>query len=177
MGIDIVDQNQRGLYVQTEDGKTVQLDMVDYDQYQLNKVIGVLNSRISTLESAAAVLYWRTLTLFNLATGTDIADPVNVQADGVGTFVVGVLHQTIASNLVVQINLNGKLICQATIPSATPINTPVVFSYANNQQNFIYNQIFTANITASDGSTGANGVCSFTCIWVPSPQTSTTTVA
>ncbi len=108
--------------------------------------------------------YIRTLLLKDTAVGDDIADHVPIFVEGAAVRVVGVLRLPISADLTVRINLDGAALVSITIPSATAVDTPVVAS-AFTGDHLGDLAVLSWDVVASDGSTDAAGVASFTLQW------------
>lgn len=113
---------------------------------------------------AAGDLYWRTLLLKDATVGDDIADHVTAQAAGTAQFFVGVLRVAITEDLTVQVNLDGAAMCTLTIPAATAVDTPVETT-SFDLSAIAKGQVFSWDVTASDGQSDGAGVASFTLAW------------
>lgn len=125
--------------------------------------------------AAAGQLFWRTLDLNNAAVGNNIAPNVIVFGAAAGpshTIVglAGVLRLAITEDLTVQINnvspAGTVSVGSFTIPAATPVDTPVVFSAFDNIV-LPDLSVLTFDVTASDGSADPDGVATFTLAWTP----------
>jgi hypothetical protein len=107
----------------------------------------------------------RTLLLKNTATGNDIADWVIAQKPGTAFQVTGVLRKAITANLVVRINVNRAPFIVCTINQTTQPGTPLTWtSFATNGV-LAAGDVFSWDVLASDGSSDAAGIASFTVLW------------
>lgn len=109
-------------------------------------------------------VFQRTLLLKDTTVGNDIADHVTVYEPGTATQMVGVLRKEITSALAVRVNKNGTPLITMGIPAATTVDTPVT-SAAFTSTAMAEGDVLTWDVTASDGSTDAAGVASFTLEW------------
>lgn len=132
----------------------------------------------TTLIPAPPAVYIRTLTLYDLTVGNNIAPQPAVYHDGVGLRVVAVLRKDITADLTVRIN---KLVrpdetatdpidlITFTLSAGTPISTAIEFSLAAGSPallpTFLDRQVLTADILESDGQKDKNGVASITVEW------------
>jgi hypothetical protein len=113
----------------------------------------------------------RTLLLKNLTVGTNIADNITVYATGTAQSLTGVLRDTIAADLEININMVtggvSNLLINATIPAATPVDTVLTFTaFAGGSFPILpLDAVLTADIVASDGSIDVDGIASFTLLW------------
>jgi hypothetical protein len=116
----------------------------------------------------------RTLLLKDTTVGNDIADHTTVYAGGTGRRLTGVLRNAISSDLTVRVNkytvsspvAAATAICTLTIPSGTPINTPVTqTTFTDDPQQFSDGDVLIWDVVASDGQTDAAGVAAFTLEW------------
>lgn len=120
----------------------------------------------------------RVLDLYDLTVGNDIAPHqycfmtgwvpphIGTVYAGPGRRIVGQLRKTIAADLTVRFNnvTQGIVIGSITIPSATT-TTVTVLGPDITGITFRDLDVFTVDITASDGSSDVNGVASFTIEW------------
>lgn len=112
--------------------------------------------------------FQRTLLLKDTAVGNDIADHVTVWgAAGTISLVVGVLRKAITADLTVRVKIDGVTLGSFTIPLATAVDTPVEFTTFAGATAVTLEQVFSWDVTASDGSLDGAGVASFTVIWEP----------
>lgn len=122
--------------------------------------------------AASPKLFQRTLLLKDTTVGNDIADHVTVYGGGAhtATLVTGTLRKAIAADLTVRINnvspAGTVVVGTFTIPSATPVDTPVEFS-GFTTWSLPEMSVFTWDVTASDGSKNSAGIASFTIEWTP----------
>ncbi len=116
----------------------------------------------------------RTLLLKNTAIGDDIADHTTVYAGGTGRRMTGVLRVAISADLTVRVKkytvtspvTAASTIITLTIPSSTPINTPITqTTFTDDPQQFFDGDVLIWDVTASDGSSDAAGVAAFTLEW------------
>lgn len=126
----------------------------------LNRIVDALGTSGSSSE-----IFNRTLLIKNSTIGTDIADAVPVQSSGTLQQVVGVLKDTIVSDLIVNINVNGKLLISCTILHTQLLLTPIIYTNFKITK-FNTNDILTADIITSDGSIDSGGIASFTIEWI-----------
>ena len=108
----------------------------------------------------------RTLLVKNTLVGDDIADRVTAYATGTAQRIVGVLRKAITADLTVRVNKNGSSFVVATIPAATPVSTPVPQTTFVGPADVADGDVFSWDITASDGSKDEAGVASFTLEWI-----------
>jgi hypothetical protein len=114
----------------------------------------------------AAGPYQRTVLLKDTTVGNDIADHVTVWgAAGTISIVTGVLRVAIASDLTLRIKIDGVTLGSFTIPHATAVDTPIEFTTFAGSPAVALEQVFSWDVTASDGSIDAAGVASFTVSW------------
>lgn len=107
----------------------------------------------------------RTLLVKDTAIGNDIADRVTAYASGTASRIVGVLRKAITANLTVRVNKNGTAFITITIPSATAISVPVAQTTFAGSAAVSDGDVFSWDITASDGSRDVAGIASFTLDW------------
>ena len=118
--------------------------------------------------SYPSVLKWRTLDLNDTTVGNDIAHATVFHPGGMPMLLAGVLRVAITATLTVRLNAStptaSNAIAMISIPANQPINTPVLVT--NFTMSMITDQtVLTWDVLASDGSTNANGVASFTLWW------------
>jgi hypothetical protein len=119
---------------------------------------------------AIQATYLRTLLIRNTAVADDVADHVTVYASGTGAEIEAVLRKPITSDLVVRINKNGVELLTVTIDHLTvgiddPQYFPILIGSPPILAPFVKGEILTVDVLDSDGSSDAEGVCSFTIIW------------
>lgn len=107
------------------------------------------------------VAFWRTLLLYDLTVGDDIAPQVPVQSPGKGIRILSELRKSISADLVVVIH-KATDSWTITIPSSTTVGT---VSTTVITEEFADKEIFSADITSSDSSSDVDGVASFTIQW------------
>jgi hypothetical protein len=108
----------------------------------------------------------RTLLLKDTTVGNDVADHVTVWGgDGTITRVVGVLRIAIASDLTLRVKVNGVTLGTFTIPLATAVDTVVEFTTFSGTTAVVVDDVFSWDVTASDGQTDPAGVAAFTVSW------------
>jgi hypothetical protein len=107
----------------------------------------------------------RTLLVKDAIVGNDIADRVTAYGSGVATRIVGVLRKAISAPLTVRVNKNGTAFVTITIPSATAISVPVTQTTFAGSAAVSDGDVFSWDITASDGSKDVAGIASFTLDW------------
>lgn len=108
----------------------------------------------------------RTLDLKDTTVGNDIADHVTVWgAAGTIGKVRGVLRKAITSDLTLRVKVNGTTLGTFTIPLATAIDTPIDFTTFSGSTMVALDDIFSWDVTASDGSFDPAGIASFTVEW------------
>ncbi len=128
-------------------------------------------------EEIAQQAFLRTLTLYNLEIGDDIAPHTHVYNDGTGYRLLGVLRKEITEDLTVRINKGVQFdfeeLITVTIPSSAAIDETFEWPLAEGSPPilvaFFDKEILTADIIASDESTDANGVVQFTVEWTKNP--------
>ena len=113
-------------------------------------------------------LIWRTLLLKDTTVGDDIADHVTAQATGTAIRFEGVLRIPIIASLSVRIQKNAVLFVTLGIPAATPVDT-VVSTDTFGDPNIGEGDVFSWDVTSSDGSVDSAGVASFTLYWETTP--------
>lgn len=123
--------------------------------------LGKLQDKATDGGTGTAGPYIRTLLVKDTTVGNDIADRVPIFIASKAVRVIGVLRKAIASDLTVRIKLDGTTIATVTIPSATAVGVAVVSTTFVNST-LPDKSVLSWDITASDGSTDANGVASFT---------------
>jgi hypothetical protein len=131
---------------------------------------GAVNKSTEITEEGggAAGPYHRTLLIKDATIGNDIADHVTVWgAAGTITRVVGVLRNSISSDLTLRVKVNGSVLGTFTIPLATAVDTVVEFTTFSGSTTVALDDVFSWDITASDEQTDAAGVASFTVLWEP----------
>ncbi len=107
----------------------------------------------------------RTLLVKDTTVGNDIADRVTAYASGTASRIVGVLRKPITASLTVRVNKNGTAFVTITIPSATAISVPVTQTTFAGSAAVLDGDVFSWDITASDGSRDVAGIASFTLDW------------
>lgn len=118
-------------------------------------------------------VFLRTLDLYDLTVGDDIAMHTTVYADGTAFRILAVLRKAITADLEVRIN-KGVLgdmqeLITVTIPTGTSVNDVLEWALLTGSPPilgpFIDKEVLTADILASDGSSDQNGVAQFTIEW------------
>lgn len=112
--------------------------------------------------AASSQLFWRTLLLKNTAVGDDVADHVDAQTDGTAVKFVGLLRKTITEDLKVRVKKQGVAFCTLTIPIATPVDTLVQTTAFTPTGAVTEGDVFSWDVTGSDGQIDAAGVATFT---------------
>jgi hypothetical protein len=107
----------------------------------------------------------RTLVLKDLTAGSDIADHVTAYGAGTGRRITGVLRKAITADLTVRVLKNGAEFIVITVPAATAVDTPVEEMAFTASAAVAKDDVFSWDITASDGSKDAAGVATFTLEW------------
>ncbi len=128
-------------------------------------VLGTSSAQLTGLTNTAVLgdAFSRTLLVKDSAVGNDIADQVNTQAAGTATSVVAVLRTAISADLTIRIRLDGVIFTTMTIPLATTVGTVISQTTTGAILN---DQAISWDILASDGSTDADGIASFTLEWI-----------
>ena len=106
----------------------------------------------------------RTLLVYTTATGNDIAPRLVAQSAGQVAVITAVLRKAISADLVIRINLDGAAFATMTIPLATAVGV-ALFQTPSPTLLVAAGQVFSWDITASDGSSDPGGVASFTIQW------------
>lgn len=130
------------------------------------KLYDALNRIVDQLQDVTptTVRYIRTLLIKDSTVGVNIADAPVIQNDGIPFRVSAVLKTQISAPLVININVNGLLLIQCTIPNTAKLLTAIDFtnfSITSLQQD----QVLTADIISSDGLIVSSGIASFTLEW------------
>jgi hypothetical protein len=112
-----------------------------------------------------APVYQRTCDLKDLTVGDDIADAVTAYQPGTIFAISGVVHRTMASNLSVRINVNGTPVATCVLSHSVAIDTAQIFTTFSGSPALNLDDVFTWDITASDGSQDPTGVASVTVKW------------
>jgi hypothetical protein len=107
----------------------------------------------------------RTLVLKDTAIGDDIADHVTAYVPGTARRITGVLRRPAGSDLAIRVNKNGTEFVVITIPAGTAIDTPVEET-AFADPAIADGDVFSWDVTASDGSADRAGVATFTLEWI-----------
>ena len=111
----------------------------------------------------------RDFTIYDTTVRDDAAPHTTVYRPGVGYRIIGVLRKAITSDLTVQFNKAGTELITVTIPDSTGVDEVLTWPLASGSpadyipMNDL--EVLTADITASDGSTDADGVAQFTVQW------------
>ena len=108
----------------------------------------------------------RTLLVKDATVGNDIADHVTAYAGGNATRLVGVLRKVITADLVVRVKKNGTEFVTITVPAATAVDEPVEQTTFADGSAVADGDVFSWDITSSDGQKDAAGVASFTLEWM-----------
>lgn len=144
------------------------LKAADVQDFTLSRTWIIFFERLFKMSGGTGVKgpFQRTLLLKDVAIGNDIADHVPVWgAAGTITKVTGVLRKAITSDLTLRIKVAGATLGTFTIPHATAVDTPIDFTTFTGSTAVALDQVFSWDVTASDGSTDAAGVASFTVSW------------
>lgn len=151
-----------------------QLISVLNDRFREIRLAPAATPAASTGTGGAAGPFQRTLLIRNTAVANDVADHLTCWGPSAAHLVVmvrSVLRKAIAADLTLRINsVNAgvtSVIGSFTIPSSTPVDTPVDFASGFTTTSLQDSSVFTWDITASDGSTDPAGVASFTVEWQP----------
>jgi hypothetical protein len=144
----------------------IQTPMFD-ERGLLTRTWVIFFERLGLTEGAGAVddICHRTLLLKDLTVGDDVADHVPAYAAGTGIRVIAALRLAITSDLSVRINRNGVALGTYTVPAATIVDTPVEFTTGIEGVALSDLDVFSWDVTASDGQVDAAGVASFTVEW------------
>ena len=122
--------------------------------------------RSEVIEEGAAGPYKRTLLLKDTTEGNDIADHVTAYHNGTATRIVGVLRIAIEEDLTVRVNKNGDELVTITIPSGTAVDAPLEeTTFVSGVETIVDGDVFSWDVTASDGQRDRAGVAAFTLEW------------
>lgn len=114
---------------------------------------------------ASGGLRIRTLVLKDLTAGDDIADHVTAYAAGNGRRITGVLRKAITADLTVRVKLNGEEYITITVPADTEVDTAVEQTEFAGSAAVARDDVFSWDITESDGQKDAAGIATFTLEW------------
>lgn len=129
--------------------------------WQLNRTWWIFFEKLAKKRGGP---YIRTLLLKDTTVGNDIADHVPIYVAGTAMRIVGVLRKAITADLSVRVNLDGTTLTTLTIPHTTAVDTPVVGT-SPTPPALADLAVLSWDVTASDGSSDAAGVCSITVQW------------
>ena len=120
---------------------------------------------LEQLQKTSAGPYIRTLDLFDVTPGTDIAPFVPIYNPGPGIRAIGVLRKAITADLVITITRNAETspLFTFTLPAATAIATDVTLDIS--KITFKDLDVLKPSITASDSSSDIDGVATLTIEW------------
>lgn len=128
-------------------------------------------------EETSQQVFIRTLTLYNLAVGDDIAPHTLVYNDGTAYRLIAVMRKDMTADLTVRFNKGIQFALEELITVTIPLTSviddvfewPLVVGSPAILATFFDQEILTADITASDGSTDVNGIVQFTIQWTKNP--------
>ena len=135
---------------------------------QLARRIRLNSDSIKEIEAPApgAGPFVRTLVLKDTTVGDDIADHVPAYKAGTAARVVGVLRKPVTADLKVRIKKNGSIFVLITIAASTPVDTPVEQIFFTGGTAIADKDVFSFDVTASDGSKDIAGIATFTLEWL-----------